>query len=128
MSVDKFGRTSKTRGNVGIKGPKGPQEEKGHGFNLTESGDYDMQLHKIINCQKPETYHDVTNKMYVDEKVMQLVLNINTKLQSIENRLNDIEKVKQLVLSKLQHIEERFINDGRSKQLEIAIRKKIAKS
>ena len=69
------------------KGPKGDQwhpGEKGNGFNVTESGEYDIQSHKLINCLNPETYHDVTHKIYVD--VLQLVSSINTKLQSLEDR------------------------------------------
>ena len=122
MNVDKFGRTPKIRGNSGPKGPKGdqgPVGEKGKGFNVTENGDYDIQLHKIINCQNPETYYDVTNKIYVDEKVLQLVSSINTKLQSIEENfqlklseteaiLRDANTNSTIVAVKLQSLEDRL--------------------
>lgn len=102
MNIDKFGRIPKTRqGPKGLKGEQGPAGEKGQGFNVTSAGDFDIELRKIINCRNPETLYDVANKMYVDEKILLLVRNINITIQGIEEKIHKLmeeERVKQLKL------------------------------
>ena len=58
MSVDKFGRYSSSGNTQTIQGQKGP---KGDGFNLTDDGDYDIQLKRICNVGMPTENGDAVN-------------------------------------------------------------------
>jgi hypothetical protein len=56
MSVDKFGRFSGSNANSQpVRGPKG------EGFNLTKTGDYDIQLKRICNVAAPTEIGDAVN-------------------------------------------------------------------
>lgn len=75
MSVDKFGRYSSS-GNAQIaQGQKGP---KGDGFNLTDDGDYDIQLKRICNVGTPTENGDAVNLFTLNTSVGNCLL-VNEK-------------------------------------------------
>lgn len=116
MSVDKFGRATRggsggtvgpqgakgARGEVGPQGSKGDRGEVGHpgpqgipgaGYHLLPSGDYDLNLKKIRNMGYPVHEHDAVNKIYVDNKIIEL--NIDKKISGIVQKILDtIEREK----------------------------------
>lgn len=58
MSVDKFGRYSTTNTSTNAQGLRGP---KGEGFNLTKTGDYDVEFKRICNLGAPKENGDAIN-------------------------------------------------------------------
>ena len=68
MSVDKFGRNSKTLSKT--KGAAGPP---GIGFKLLPSGDYNIENKQLNNIARPEEPHQAATKEYVDDKINLLI-------------------------------------------------------
>lgn len=66
MTIDKFGRSSKSSNEKDIKGPKGD------GFNLTTDGHYDINGKRLTNLGDVLEPFDATTKTYVDSKVIPL--------------------------------------------------------
>lgn len=95
MSVDKFGRQSNSR--LRTAGQRGPP---GVGFNVTESGDYDIDKKRLTNVAAPLHDTDATNRVYV-EKLFTSLNNavkattydpLNVKLQTLQSDLGTIRK------------------------------------
>ena len=57
------------RGPAGAQGPQGPKGDKGNGFNLTDSGDYDIKSKRMVNCGDGVGNQDVVNKRQMEKYV-----------------------------------------------------------
>jgi len=66
------------------EGPPGPP---GAGFRLTDDGNYDMENKLLKNVKDPDEIQDAANKIYVDNKMVQLDENIITAINEfgVEN-------------------------------------------
>lgn len=88
MSVDKFGHFSKGSSKGVERGPPG------HGFNLTFSGDYDIQEKRIINLREPLEKKDATTKSYVEyevKKVKDITDNLKNEIDKCANSCDYVE-------------------------------------
>lgn len=81
MSVDKFGRHSRSR----VSGPRGLP---GAGFNLTRTNDFDLKYKRITNLDEPIDKSDAATKNYVDVEIIRLseqMINFGGKLTYLES-------------------------------------------
>lgn len=92
MSVDKFGRHSRSR----VSGPRGLP---GIGFNLTQTNDFDLKFKRITNLGEAIDKSDATTKNYVDGEIKRLweeMQNFGGKLTLLESinitTVEDVER------------------------------------
>lgn len=86
MSVDKFGQHSFKRLRKAVAfGPPG------RGFQLTATGDYDVENKRITNLNlEPQEDADAVPKAYVDKTLQTVVSNMKSELiQSINKKVQD---------------------------------------
>lgn len=152
MSVDKFGRISSysrsmvsrvrgERGPQGVPGERGlegepgppglqgPQGPPGLGFNLTNSGDYDMNNKNIKCLNEPFDDEDAVNKKYVDvlkrdisnlhEKLVKFKIDVIVAFDKILSALGpqaismseaDFKKFKAKIIQEIEHLNRELEN------------------
>lgn len=82
MSVDLFGRCLKRKyDGAGVSG------RPGVGFKITESGDYDMEKHRLTNLGEPLCPTDSITLKYFEERLAKTLKDINEKIE----KYNDVE-------------------------------------
>lgn len=84
MTIDKFGRTATEREKIPLRGPPG------EGFNLTESGDYDLRKKRVVNIAQPIDNFDAVSKQYVDSETKRIKMEC---VQSINDLKLDIRGI-----------------------------------
>ena len=60
----------------GSQGPPGPPGPPGVGYDLTSSGNYDIDGKRLTDVSKPVVGTDAATKDYVDEKTSQHTSNL----------------------------------------------------
>lgn len=117
MSVDKFGRNSKTL--LKSKGATGPA---GLGFKLLPSGDYNMENKRLSNVGRPEQPHQAASKEYVDEQISLSIQNNDSKnyMDSIvkkyldghiKNKIVELIEERKMFSPFFEKIENTIVND-----------------
>lgn len=91
------------QGPPGGRGPSGERGLRGEGFNLTKSGNYDLNLKCLKRVGDPQENNDSTTKQYVDNEILKvykfttnafydLIDNMDVKSLHIEKTELDIIK------------------------------------
>lgn len=82
MSVDKFGRYSRSRG-------PGPRGLPGVGFNLTLTNNFDLKFKRMTNLGEAIDKSDAATKNYVDCEIKRLV----EQMQNFGGKLSLLESI-----------------------------------